>query len=380
MMNGNKPIPRVRQFPFRDAGEHLIEVEPDDPHFNLKPVLTDNTFLIDKENVSIEKMTQDQDDLTDDELFKIMSEKDVLNLEDLAKLRGKKIPFLIEGLLPKWSITVLAGESAVGKSTFSLQICSSILKGDTELLGRNINSVRRNVIYVSTEDGPYQVTHRLEKQGDAVFDKRIVESDNFRMVKSIETLKEEMKKTPADLIVIDTLADFYKGDLNNNTSVRDFFEQLKDLIKEYGCSVLILHHFGKAYKGTTPNKGQLIGSAAIEGASRQVLSLTMLKGDFRRLDIIKSNYLSNKEMTPTNLRMNEDTMLFEKVEAKLIAEETGTMYDTTIIGQPNKERKNAVTDDKIRIAKSLEAEGLTQEEIAKRLGKSKPTICRWLKR
>lgn len=374
---GNVTPTRVKRYPFRNERESFVEVEPDDVNFNRVQVLTNSTDLLDQEKPSIRKTTQD---LTDDELFRIMSNKEVYNLEDLAKLRGRKIPFLIEGIIPKWAITILAGESAVGKSTFTLQICSSILLGNSELLGRRVNMTNRSIIYVSTEDGPYQITYRLEKQCEKVFDGQKVRVDNFRLVNTIAALKTEMKKSMAGLIIVDTLGDFFKDDLNSGTDIRSFFDELKKLIIEHGCTVLMLHHFGKAYKDKAPNKNQLIGSQSIEGAARQVLSLTLTKGGYRRLDFLKCNYLSEKEKSPIFLKMDDDKMLFEKVDGKMTPEEVGITYDFKGVVPSGKIRKNAITKENIVMAKKLESEGYTQEQIAEKIGKSKPTICRWLKR
>jgi len=345
--------------------------------FNSKPNITiDNP---ENKNISDNMVEKVPGLFTEDDILHLISEEKVLDLVDLEKLDGIGLPFLIEKLIPKWTITILGGDSATGKSTLALQISTRIIQSKPEIFGHKINANRKNVIYVSTEDGPIHLQYRLKKQLDPDFD-RSSNRKNFKMAYNIDQLETEIKRNPVDLVIIDTLADFCNCDLNNNTEVRSFFEKLKGMIRTYGCTFLVIHHFGKSRKERESHKVLLIGTQAIEAAARQVLGLSIKNEDYRTLKILKDNYLSKSEKVPIDLRYNEQKMIFEKVEGAIPERNNEYSYNTQDFGPETKIRKNAPSEALLGKIRSLEAEGFNQAEIAKEIGKSPATICRYMKR
>ena len=92
--------------------------------------------------------------------------KDQFTLDELLELDVTEIPFLVEKLIPKESITFIAGSSDVGKSLFYTQLALLLILDKKEFVGFKINSKYKRVILASTEDGAVAISSRIRKQLD----------------------------------------------------------------------------------------------------------------------------------------------------------------------------------------------------------------------
>ena len=86
--------------------------------------------------------------------------KDEWTLEELLHLNITEIPFLVEKLIPKDTLVVLAGQSEIGKSTLYTQLAIAIVRGDNEFLECKLNAIHKRVLVIRTEDGPIPLSFR----------------------------------------------------------------------------------------------------------------------------------------------------------------------------------------------------------------------------
>lgn len=332
------------------------------------PAIVENSNINDIEAENLQEF--DNQSLTE---YDSLLDKEVFDLQELLILGETVLPFLVEDLIPEGKITILAGPSDTGKSTFALQIAISIIQGKSDVIGKKITARHSKVIYISTEDGPNQVGRKLQKQLDSSSRDKL--GDHFRIVSTMERLKSELQKSKVDLVIIDTLPDFFRGEINSATAVREFFnDTIKPLIRTHGCTFLILHHIGKN-KSKVAHKDQLVGSQSIEAASRQVLYLVEgRKRPLKELKIVKGNYVSYEvKKEQIVLELDSERLLFKKVEK----ETSETKYDDgknpysdlgSLDNPPVKTRRNSPNKSKLEKAMTLDAEGYTLEAIAKELG------------
>ena len=82
---------------------------------------------------------------------------------ELLKRKVKKLPCLIDPILPKVGVAALAGSSDTGKSSFLRHLASSIVLGKTDFLGWEIKAEHNKVIYVSTEDDDFATSFQLSR-------------------------------------------------------------------------------------------------------------------------------------------------------------------------------------------------------------------------
>ena len=62
-------------------------------------------------------------------------------------------------------------------------------------------------------------------------------------------VREKLKETSFDLVILDAFADLYDGDINTSNKVRIFLNDFSEMIREFKCAVLIVHHIGKGREG-----------------------------------------------------------------------------------------------------------------------------------
>jgi energy-coupling factor transporter ATP-binding protein EcfA2 len=343
-----------------------------------EPWLIENPKIIQTE-VAIPEVKESETELDLDYLF----DKEVLDLQELLLLSKMNLSFLVEHLIPEGTITILAGPSDTGKSTLALQIATSIIQGKSEVIGKKITARHNKVIYISTEDGPNQVGKKLRMQLDPSSLELL--GQQFRIVSTMDHLESELQNTKVDLVIIDTLPDFFKGEINSATAVRQFFnEEIKPKMKKYGFTTLILHHIGKN-KSKVSHKDQLVGSQSIEAAARQVLYLVEGKRPQKVLKIVKGNYVSNEvKRSEIVLELSSERLLFTPVKNEPSETKPNTsnnLYsDLALIDTPPvRKRRNGPTKAKIEKALQLDFEGYTLEQMAKELGcKSPSTVRNWL--
>jgi RecA-family ATPase len=303
--------------------------------------------------------------------------KDQFTLEELLELDVTEIPFLVEKLIPKESITFIAGSSDVGKSLFYTQLALLLILDKKEFVGLKINSKHKRVIIVSTEDGAVAISSRIRKQLNgatietSIRKRMIVLTTSTNLESRIEKL---LKEQNTDLVVIDAFADVYGGDINTSNQVRAFLNNFTRLAREYKCAVLIVHHIGKGKEKQGASKSHLLGSVGIEGKARQVIILSQpdLHSSKRHLSIVKGNYVSVEDKKKTIvLDFDSKTLTYNKSEV---------MYKVGEDIPKQKQTKKGRKRDPELVAKArkLRNEGAKLEAIAKVVGKDKSTVSRWL--
>ena len=226
-------------------------------------------------------------------------EKIFIPADKLFSQESKEEKFLVDKIIPIASLTGLVGESDTGKSSFLRQLAISIVYGDDDFLGFKINSGCKNVLYISTEDGSIATSDWLKKHlGQDLPNNDLL--SRLRFIYSTErivsNLKEVVMTNCIDLIIVDSYADIFEGNMNQSNEVRNFLNQFNNLANEYGTTIIFLHHTNKSAVGK-PNKKFISGSHGFEAKMRSVLYLTKDTNDdcLRNLSVVKGNYLSSKE-------------------------------------------------------------------------------------
>ena len=180
-----------------------------------------------------------------------------------------KIDFIHDPLIPEASIVLLCGDAGIGKSYISLFLGSIIADG-SEFLGSKTK--KKNVLFVDLESSLPLLNTRVQSIGiksENIF--FYTEGLNFLLKEDIAELKNEILYRDAGFCVIDSLMDVIPG-INENDSgaMNQIFSALRSLVKQTGCSFLIIHHVNKA-------NGDYRGSSAIKGAIDALYTLKSVK-------------------------------------------------------------------------------------------------------
>jgi RecA-family ATPase len=310
--------------------------------------------------------------------------KDEWTLGELLDLNITKIPFLVDKLIPLYTLNVLAGQSERGKSTLYTQLALAIISGEDEFLGCKLSVTYKRVLVISTEDSPIALSFRTNRQLNQV--SSVVEfKDRLTFITNQDNLESRienyLEKNRADLVVMDAFADvFTGGDLNASNSVRRYLNNYVKFIQRFGCTVLFVHHVGKGKQGYRSEKDQLLGSTGIEGKMRNVLMLSIVN-DQHQLSIAKGNYINREDKKiPLYLNFDNKTLTFSKADGPAKPEVSdqcviASNVDSVVRRKPGKQRDMQLWNRVVQLSE----EGKTQVAIAKIIGKDKSTICKWLK-
>lgn len=310
--------------------------------------------------------------------------KDEYSLAELLELNITEIPFLVEKLIPKNTLAILAGQSEIGKSTFYTQLAISIVRGDHEFLGRKLSATFNRVLIISTEDGPIPLSFRANRQlkHSTI---GVEKSKKLKVIFDYEKLEDKIEKhlklSPVDLVVIDAFGDVFQGDMNSSSSVRLFLNKYVAIIQKYNCSILFVHHVCKGNKKQKSNKDQLLGSTGIEGKMRNVLMLSIVN-DQHQLSIVKGNYIPMEEKKqPAYLNFDNESLTFSIADgpAKPKQQDESAIasgWDSREESKPGRRTDMTLYNQAIQMYK----EGMPQVEIAEKTGRDKSTICKWIKK
>ncbi len=224
--------------------------------------------------------------------------------------------WLINGMIPSNTVTLLSGDGGTGKSLLALQLAIAVAAPDNKLdwLGRKPEQGR--VLYVGAEDDADEMHRRINDiigfrpgidwpdlsgleianlaERDALLAVLNTRQNTLTPSQLYLDIKQRVEETQPKLVVLDTLADFFGGNESDRAQVRQFIAQLRTLCIKQQTTMLLLSH--PSLSGMASGSG-LSGSTAWNGSVRSRLYMTRVIEDgeeadknLRKLTVMKSNY------------------------------------------------------------------------------------------
>lgn len=230
---------------------------------------------------------------------------------------GKPIPsrkWIVPGLIPANTVTLLTGNGGDGKSLLAVQLLKCAVTA-TRWLGREVKQVRALGIFC--EDDQDELMRRAdgtltpEGLGFADLDGlTFVDRDGLDSVMYLaqhsdtvgattaffEQVWQTVQSLGAQLVVLDSLYNFFGGNENVRSQANQFIGELKRMCRRLGCAVILVAHPSRAGMGFGGDG--TAGNTAWHNAVRSRLYLHRLKhpsGDPEQkgplvLEHMKSNY------------------------------------------------------------------------------------------
>lgn len=186
-----------------------------------------------------------------------------------SDVKPEKAVWLWENRIAMGMVTLLEGMEGIGKSTLCAAIAASVSHG-IGLAGMNFTKPGI-VLWLSAEDSlSYSITPKLmDAEADltkvALVDRAFTLDDM-----GILMLREEMMIRKPQLVIIDPIFAYLKGDGNTSKDTRALTTKLKMLAEEFFCAVMIIRHLNKSLGGGDSRKA---GSGSVDwrAAARCVL-------------------------------------------------------------------------------------------------------------
>lgn len=195
--------------------------------------------------------------------------------------------WLFGGVIPTGSTGVLAGDPKCGKSTLVTQMALCLAAGRDPFYNCRVTRPGK-VLYIAAEGAraAYQARVRtaanslgIKLAGDEAARWFIQKKSAGDYMLGSRGLKRMVAETRPDLVVLDTLGYFHRGNENDATDwKRHVMHPARALTAEYGCSILFVHH---QTKESAERKGaqKVRGSTAILGDCDYLLQLDNVPGD-----------------------------------------------------------------------------------------------------
>ena len=200
------------------------------------------------------------------------TEKEILNFE--RDIEVKSVNWLWYPYIPLGKITILQGNSGVGKTMLALNVAAILSKGET-LPGDTVLREPINIIYNTAEDGLGDTIkpRLIAAKADCNFISNINERLNT-ITMTDERLELSVAEVKAKLLILDPIQ-AYLGvdvDMNKANEIRPIFAHLGRIAEDNNCAIVLIGHKGKNQAYDDINA--LIGSMDQVAAARSVLTVT----------------------------------------------------------------------------------------------------------
>lgn len=175
------------------------------------------------------------------------------SVEDILKLEDDPNRWIVPGIIPKGSRTLVIGEPGIGKSLFALDLAACVAGGSMWLDQFSVN-ITGPVIFASTEGNIFTnkerikrifASHELSVKAPFYFmqDAVLLDSptETLMFTNEIVTKSREHIQNPP-LIVLDPLDSFFSGDENSAMHTRPLRRTIDGMVKTFDATVVVLHH------------------------------------------------------------------------------------------------------------------------------------------
>lgn len=185
------------------------------------------------------------------------------SLADLAAQPATS--WLVEDVLPDISLATMYGRPAEGKTFAALDMALCVATGRS---WHGHPTKQRQVVYVASEGfsgirtrvEAWQQHHGLQAGSFFVVKEAVQLLDTSEVGELIQAI--QAKPLEPGLLVIDTFARSFSGDENSAQEVGAAITALAQIQRALGCTVMVVHHSGKAGGA----RAQERGSSALRGA------------------------------------------------------------------------------------------------------------------
>ena len=214
-----------------------------------------------------------------------------------------KPKFLVDRLLYKKAINLLVGDPKTYKTYIAIDILTSIITGEDVFQTHTVNE-EGTVLFISPEFDTKSRIYKSLLSKVTPWNGRLQEvttrlhmpfNHNIEFIgwsKDGKKIAEYIREIRPTLVILDPLTYIFDGEIEKNEPVKEFFKELKELIRECDTTFLITHHTNRMNVDKRMNK--VSGSSSITRYADCIIYLERLDEDVEQ-DINKSDEELNAE-------------------------------------------------------------------------------------
>ncbi|MHB9019393.1 MAG: AAA family ATPase [Minisyncoccota bacterium] len=193
---------------------------------------------------------------------------DVYEVNDLAE---RQLPvekeYISEGILPRESVWLVSAYAKSYKTMLALNAALCLASGEP-FLGWDVPDPVP-VLYIQEEINIHTMQNRIRRMIRAMecqvpfSNLHIVQGRGLKLTRrgGWKRVRKLLAKYHPDVVFFDPLYKFHDGEENSAKEMKALLDRFDDLIEEFGCSIVVVHHHGK------PSKERSTGAAMIRGSS-----------------------------------------------------------------------------------------------------------------
>lgn len=206
-------------------------------------------------------------------------------------VQPKEVSFLWHPYIPFGKISILCGDSGLGKTTLALDIVSRLTTGRPMPLSDG-TPITANVLFQSQEDDLSDtLLPRCINAGADLSRIESIDCDGLNIDDDCEIIEQHIKETNARFLLFDPLQSFMgrNADMSRITDIRRLLSNLGAIATRNDCAVLVIAHQSKGNNNNELHK--VFGSVDITATARSVLRISKSENDpeIRVLSHIKSS-------------------------------------------------------------------------------------------
>ena len=180
----------------------------------------------------------------------------VLDIEKMLTTPPPPVPWVVEPILARGCVTMLAGREGRGKSMLALAVAAAVGRATllVDIAGMPVG-LSGHVLYVDAENGEHEAHRRVHGLSVEAGSLTYVEANGFDLKQHLSDLDQLVSRYQPKLLVLDSLRSLAPGlDENDSMQAEAALRPIVRLTQQLRIATLILHHASRAsgeYRGST---------------------------------------------------------------------------------------------------------------------------------
>jgi RecA-family ATPase len=224
-------------------------------------------------------------------------------------VQPKEITWLWHGKLPFGKISIISGNSGLGKTLVSLDIAARLTTGRPMPLS-DAEPITGNVLFQSLEDDLSDtLLARCISAGADCSRIASIQADGLNFDEDCDIIEQHIRETGARLLVADPVQSFLgrSADMCRITDIRRVLSNLGGVAARSDCAVILIAHQNK--NGGANDLHRVFGSVDLTAVARSVMRISASENDpdIRIIKHIKSSI--SRPCEPIAFRIEDDASI-----------------------------------------------------------------------
>ena len=239
----------------------------------------------------------------------------MLKVKRAADVVEEKIEWLWKPLIPFGKITMIQGDTGVGKTSFLVKIIADLSRGlyppgiEKGVLSDRDKGEPLKTFYVTSENDEADTLVPAYKFFGGDIDNLLLQDseEDFELTK--EEVRQAITETGAGVVIVDPWAEFLPPDIDSgkNVEIRRLLRDIQKVAGETGAAIIFTNNYTKSTGQTGVFKG--LGGSALFTRLRCIMTVSEDKDGRRFIRSDKMSVGRERETGPIEIVYDEEGMI-----------------------------------------------------------------------